>query len=110
MVNKSLALPKQEISLTKEQITALTSVKNTADAMMSTAQEYNLCIEQVLMDHFNFTEKDLKKMHKEVEYILTVVREAEGAGLDATGLRTIRMLGEIAEIRKMKEVANSSGI
>lgn len=96
--------------LTAEQVQALTETKNVGESMMHVAQEFNLIVEEVLMKHFGFSENDLKKFHQEVEHILTVTREAEGMGLDAVGLRTIRMLSEIAEIRKARATFESNKI
>lgn len=93
--------PRNQI-LNSEQIKELTSVKNVGEAMLQTGQEFLLVVEQVLMDSFGFSEKDLIKFHDEVQHIMTVVREAEGLGMNAVGIRTVRMLSEIAEIRKRR--------
>lgn len=90
--------------------TAMQNVESVGTAMLQTGQEFLLAIEQVLMDHFGFTEEDLKKFHKELEYILVVARQAEGMGLSAIGPRTMRAVADIAEIRKQRELASKSGI
>ena len=101
-MNKIIKKDEYRGVLTPAQVDALTSIKNVGEATMHAGQEYTLVIEEVLLNHFGFSENDIKKFHQEVEHILIVVREAEGLGLDSVGLRTIRMLGEIAEIRKQR--------
>jgi len=101
--------PTQQLA-TPEQIQAISTIKNAANATYAAAQEFTLVIEQVLMDQFGFTEEEIKKLHREVERILTVVRQAEGAGLNSVGIRTIKMLSEIAEIRQERERIEATGI
>jgi len=111
MKKTAIVKKKEETTLAQAMSrTAIENVESTGTAMMQTAQEYTLVIEQVLMDDFGFTEKDLKRMHSKVEYTIKVVREAEGLGMNSVGIRTLRALGEIAEIRKKRELQGKSGL
>lgn len=85
-------------------------ITNIADSMMEVGQEYTLAIEDVLMNEFGFTEKDLKKLHEKLSYIMQVTHRAEGLGLNAVGIRTMRVMGEIAEIRKKRKELEQTGI
>lgn len=98
-------------------------VENVGNAMMAAGQEFLLVVDDVLIRYFDFTEKDIKKLHDKINPILRGVQEYEKHGLSMLSPHSVRtvgdlveekgiteILGEIAKIRHTKEKFQQAGM
>lgn len=124
----ALQLTPDQIKLAMEQhmpqwIAKIQNKENMANAMYASGQEFLLVIEDALIRHFGFKEKDLKKLHDEIKDVLRGVKEFEHHGLSMLSPKDVEtvadkvqqvgiaaLMAEISGIRLTKEVMNRSGL
>lgn len=68
-----------------------------ANSMMAAGQEFLLVVDDVLLRHFKFTEKDIKKFHDELKPILEGVKEFEKHGLNMLSPGDVEIVGDLVQ-------------
>lgn len=72
-------------------------------AMMQAGQEMMLGVDDVLVRYFKFNEPQIKEFHDKLKLLLNQTEEYERNGLNILGVHDMSIVGDIAQIRFMKE-------
>lgn len=87
----------------------MANVEDIGTAMMQSAQEFLLVIEDALIRHHGWKEEEIKKLHEEITPVLQGVAEYEKHGLSLLSPASIEIVAEIAQARLVKEQAWRKG-
>ena len=107
--SKSLSL-KDEKKLLAKLPSWIPEKEDTATAILQTAQEFLLLVEDCLAKHHGFSENEMKKLESEVREMLITLGDMERKGLSILSPREMSIVGEIAEIRRKRLEFGRSGL
>jgi hypothetical protein len=93
--------------LLAEKSTEIKSLEDVSTAMMQTAQEYTLAVEEVLANEFDFSDDNLKMFEKHMKVLLMTLGQFEAKGFNILSINDMKNVGEIAR-GKYKKLATQS--
>ena len=110
--NKAPLVEKKDgkMQLSPSHMAAIEKTENVGTAMMQTAQEYTIAMEQVLIDDFGFTEEQLQHLEGRLREMLVTLADVERKGLSVLSFHDMKSVAEIAQIRYNRLIEQKTGL